>query len=539
MDASQTLSRLREGLSPEEKTATFELVGNSLRNEFNRLDVDAQNIIQNFVIPEFMTLKTDQETTPYAIQLFRCLCNFVAENDANRLLVFESGIVGTLSSTLKNSSPKIISLGSTLLQNLILDNGDLINTMLQKYNDIVEILVSILLRNGFENTQLVISCLEEIGQTLNHTHTSILSLQTLAQLVHRIKVCLESGEIDNDTQAQLFYILECLSVLDDYDFSSAAYPAMVHEFFVIIDLVYGGENMETDQRYLLCNMLFNAVGNLSGNPKNDNVSTRVVCDYNLNNPYVEILAMVILGNSINSTEDRNDVVKLLSSKGIESSSLLRILEQEHPQTGLFSLQGWFLIGKLCTDETFAESILQSKASIERLVEGYITLPPPVTNYYKTGLLLVVKFFQRMFSSITDTSKLAELPMLVMKWAAATDSPETKDIRISLELAIFKLIEKNVTNIADNYTELLLNLESVEDSQIPLYYVQEKVKVLSMLIANKNSYVLTHPELNKVVDQMVAASNTDDVIKNPILVNNINFLLAKMTQYANDTENDMR
>lgn len=207
MDASQTLSRLREGLSPEEKTETFKLVGDSLRNEYNRLDVDVQNIIQNFVIPEFMTLKAEQETTPYAIQLFRCLCNYVADNDANRLLVFESGIVGTLSSTLKNSSPKITSLGCTLLQNLVLDNSDIANAMLQKYNDIVEILVSILLRSGFENTDLAISCLEEIGQTLNHTRTSILSLQTLARLVHRIKVSLQNGEIDNDTQAQLFYIL--------------------------------------------------------------------------------------------------------------------------------------------------------------------------------------------------------------------------------------------------------------------------------------------------------------------------------------------
>ncbi|ANZ76687.1 BA75_04329T0 [Komagataella pastoris] len=538
MDASQTLSRLREGLSPEEKTETFKLVGDSLRNEYNRLDVDVQNIIQNFVIPEFMTLKAEQETTPYAIQLFRCLCNYVADNDANRLLVFESGIVGTLSSTLKNSSPKITSLGCTLLQNLVLDNSDIANAMLQKYNDIVEILVSILLRSGFENTDLAISCLEEIGQTLNHTRTSILSLQTLARLVHRIKVSLQNGEIDNDTQAQLFYILECLSVLDDYDFSSAAYPVMVHEFFVIIDLVYGSTNMETEQKYLLCNMLFNSVGNLSGNPKNDNVSTRVVCDYELNNPYAEILAMVILGNSINSTEDRNDVIKLLSSKGIESSRLLKILEEEHPQTGLFSLQGWFLIGKLCNDEVFAESILQSKASIKRLIEGYTLLPPPVTNYYKTGLLLVVKFLQRVFSLITDASKLAELPTLVIKWAAATNSPQTKDISMSLELVIFKLIEKNATNIANNYTELLFKSDP-GDSQLPLYYVQEKVKVLSMLIANKNSYVLAHSELNKVVDQLVTVSNTDDGSKNPVLVNNINFLLAKMTQHANDTENDMR
>ncbi len=500
-----------------------------LRDESTR---DHELIRSN--LPKFIDsadyLLVNQEQAGYnelLLEVIRVLANSIADNDVNRRqLSSKSVFIEHLSNQLE-SKPDDSSLNERiliLLKNLVIDTPDVAKDV----SFITQSLLSYISQSDGEIFMAVDLLTDLIGNMQYKPNPQ--NIENLIKLL--VKTLNQQSDLDEDEFAELVVnissVLEGITVDPRFKFDNAETEKTLQ--VGLFDSLKKIESLEFQNIMMAKRRLFASIGNISANLSTSNKPMRTYSisnaqDQNQQNGYIISGCFTIIGNSISSPEDRNEVLDQAPALVDDILSKYNYLTDPVQFQGILHLLKTLInfdtVGTLFTEKNFKV--------LEFLIEATVRN----SKYYTNFNVLLTGFLKKLFVLVNQRHVEKILNSGIPKILTSSDPSNESNLIILL------LLNKVAIYKSDSNIDIFCNRIFKLSNDIQAAYLFELTKTIGVLLQHRSSYVLENYSSSLItllttIDSIDASSN-DNAAK--AVLNNGRYISGTLLNLSKESDID--
>lgn len=485
-------------------------------------------------LPEFIDsadyLLVNQEQPGYnelLLEVIRVLANSIADNDVNRRqLSSKSDFIEHLSNQLE-SKPDDSSLNERiliLLKNLVIDTPDVAKDV----SFITQSLLSYISQSDVGIFMAVDLLTDLIGNMQYNPNPQ--NIENLIKLL--VKTLNQQSDLDEDEFAELVVnissVLEGITVDPRFKFDKAETEKTLQ--VGLFDSLKKIDSLEFQNILMAKRRLFASIGNISANLTTSNKPMRTysisnVQDQNQQNGYIISGCFTIIGNSIASPEDRNEVLDQAPALVNDILSKYNYLTDPVQFQGILhllkALTNFDTVGTLFTDKNFKV--------LEFLIEATVRN----SKYYTNFNVLLTGFLKKLFVLVNQRHVEKILNSGVPEILTSSDPSNESNLIILL------LLNKVAIYKSDSNIDIFCNRIFKFSNDIQAAYLFELTKTIGVLLQHRSSYVLENYSSSLItllttIDSIDASSN-DNAAK--AVLNNGRYISGTLLNLSKENDID--
>lgn len=450
-----------------------------LRDETTRDDALIRSNLYKFVASADYLLVNIGNTgfEDVLLEVIRVLANAVAENTSNRRVVANNAtFIGHLGTHLSEDS-RSSTLNERiliLLKNLVIDSEDVAKD------------ISFITQNVFTYIKLnnddIFMALDLLTDLVKHMSYKA-DLKSIGDLQGLVLTCLEKKpELDDDEFAELVVniatVLEILTEDPRFKFTDTEKEESIQfSFFKSLEKI---DVIDFQNKLMAQRRIFASIGNVSANLSASNKTLREpalknIKDRNQTNGYIISASFILVGNSISSSADRDEVLDLVPTILDDILSKYNYLVDPVQFQGILhilkTLISFDTVGALFTETNFKH--------LESLIEATVRN----SRYYTNFTILLTGFLKKLFVLLCQKNVEKILQSDIPKHLTSSDANNESNMIILLllnKIALYKL-EADIDIFCPRIFKLTNN--------IPIGYLFEFTKTVGVLLQYKPDYVL--------------------------------------------------
>lgn len=485
-------------------------------------------------LPKFIDsadyLLVNQEQPGYnelLLEVIRVLANSIADNDVNRRqLSSKSDFIEHLSNQLE-SKPDDSSLNERiliLLKNLVIDTPDVAKDV----SFITQSLLSYISQSDGGIFMAVDLLTDLIGNMQYNPNPQ--NIENLIKLL--VKTLNQQSDLDEDEFAELVVnissVLEGITVDPRFKFDKAETEKTLQ--VGLFDSLKKIDSLEFQNILMAKRRLFASIGNISANLTTSNKPMRTysisnVQDQNQQNGYIISGCFTIIGNSIASPEDRNEVLDQAPALVNDILSKYNYLTDPVQFQGILhllkALTNFDTVGTLFTDKNFKV--------LEFLIEATVRN----SKYYTNFNVLLAGFLKKLFVLVNQRHVEKILNSGVPEILTSSDPSNESNLIILL------LLNKVAIYKSDSNIDIFCNRIFKFSNDIQAAYLFELTKTIGVLLQHRSSYVLENYSSSLItllttIDSIDASSN-DNAAK--AVLNNGRYISGTLLNLSKENDID--
>lgn len=485
-------------------------------------------------LPKFIDsadyLLVNQEQPGYnelLLEVIRVLANSIADNDVNRRqLSSKSDFIEHLSNQLE-SKPDDSSLNERiliLLKNLVIDTPDVAKDV----SFITQSLLSYISQSEGGIFMAVDLLTDLIGNMQYNPNPQ--NIENLIKLL--VKTLKQQSDLDEDEFAELVInissVLEGITVDPRFKFDDAETEKTLQ--IGLFDSLKKIDSLEFQNILMAKRRLFASIGNISANLTTSNKPMRTysisnVQDQNQQNGYIISGCFTIIGNSIASPEDRNEVLDQAPALVNDILSKYNYLTDPVQFQGILHLLKTLInfdtVGTLFTDKNFKV--------LEFLIEATVRN----SKYYTNFNVLLTGFLKKLFVLVNQRHVEKILNSGVPEILTSSDPSNESNLIILL------LLNKVAIYKSDSNIDIFCNRIFKFSNDIQAAYLFELTKTIGVLLQHRSSYVLENYSSSLItllttIDSIDASSN-DNAAK--AVLNNGRYISGTLLNLSKENDID--
>ncbi|ODQ61824.1 hypothetical protein WICANDRAFT_59900 [Wickerhamomyces anomalus NRRL Y-366-8] len=485
-------------------------------------------------LPKFIDsadyLLVNQEQPGYnelLLEVIRVLANSIADNDVNRRqLSSKSDFIEHLSNQLE-SKPDDSSLNERiliLLKNLVIDTPDVAKDV----SFITQSLLSYISQSDGGIFMAVDLLTDLIGNMQYNPNPQ--NIENLIKLL--VKTLNQQSDLDEDEFAELVVnissVLEGITVDPRFKFDKAETEKTLQ--VGLFDSLKKIDSLEFQNILMAKRRLFASIGNISANLTTSNKPMRTysisnVQDQNQQNGYIISGCFTIIGNSIASPEDRNEVLDQAPALVNDILSKYNYLTDPVQFQGILhllkALTNFDTVGTLFTDKNFKV--------LEFLIEATVRN----SKYYTNFNVLLTGFLKKLFVLVNQRHVEKILNSGVPEILTSSDPSNESNLIILL------LLNKVAIYKSDSNIDIFCNRIFKFSNDIQAAYLFELTKTIGVLLQHRSSYVLENYSSSLItllttIDSIDASSN-DNAAK--AVLNNGRYISGTLLNLSKENDID--
>lgn len=485
-------------------------------------------------LPKFIDsadyLLVNQEQPGYnelLLEVIRVLANSIADNDVNRRqLSSKSDFIEHLSNQLE-SKPDDSSLNERiliLLKNLVIDTPDVAKDV----SFITQSLLSYISQSDGGIFMAVDLLTDLIGNMQYNPNPQ--NIENLIKLL--VKTLNQQSDLDEDEFAELVVnissVLEGITVDPRFKFDKAETEKTLQ--VGLFDSLKKIDSLEFQNILMAKRRLFASIGNISANLTTSNKPMRTysisnVQDQNQQNGYIISGCFTIIGNSIASPEDRNEVLDQAPALVNDILSKYNYLTDPVQFQGILhllkALTNFDTVGTLFTDKNFKV--------LEFLIEATVRN----SKYYTNFNVLLTGFLKKLFVLVNQRHVEKILNSGVPEILTSSDPSNESNLIILL------LLNKVAIYKSDSNIDIFCNRIFKFSNDIQAAYLFELTKTIGVLLQHRSSYVSENYSSSLItllttIDSIDASSN-DNAAK--AVLNNGRYISGTLLNLSKENDID--
>lgn len=485
-------------------------------------------------LPKFIDsadyLLVNQEQPGYnelLLEVIRVLANSIADNDVNRRqLSSKSDFIEHLSNQLE-SKPDDSSLNERiliLLKNLVIDTPDVAKDV----SFITQSLLSYISQSEGGIFMAVDLLTDLIGNMQYNPNPQ--NIENLIKLL--VKTLNQQSDLDEDEFAELVVnissVLEGITVDPRFKFDDAETEKTLQ--IGLFDSLKKIDSLEFQNILMAKRRLFASIGNISANLTTSNKPMRTysisnVQDQNQQNGYIISGCFTIIGNSIASPDDRNEVLDQAPALVNDILSKYNYLTDPVQFQGILhllkALTNFDTVGTLFTDKNFKV--------LEFLIEATVRN----SKYYTNFNVLLTGFLKKLFVLVNQRHVEKILNSGVPEILTSSDPSNESNLIILL------LLNKVAIYKSDSNIDIFCNRIFKFSNDIQAAYLFELTKTIGVLLQHRSSYVLENYSSSLItllttIDSIDASSN-DNAAK--AVLNNGRYISGTLLNLSKENDID--
>lgn len=423
-------------------------------------------------------------------EVIRVLANAVAENPGNRIQLANNKVfVGNLGTHLsKNPSTNTLNERILiLLKNLVIDSENVAK-------DVSFITQNILIYINHTNDDIfmAVDLLTDLVKHMNY-NADVQSIEDLQSLL--LRTLEKKSELDDDEFAELVVnistILESLTEDPRLKFTDNGKETSVQaEFFDLLERI---DKFEFQNKLMAQRRLFASIGNVSANLSASNKPLREfalknINDRNQSNGYIISASFILVGNSISSSADRDEVLDLAPALLDNILSKYNYLVDPVQFQGILhilkTLISFDTVGSLFTETNFKY--------LDSLIEATVRN----SRYYTNFTVLLAGFLKKLFVLLSQRNVEKIVNSDIPKHLTSSDPNNESNTIILLllnKIALYKI---------DSDIEIFCSRIFKFTTNIAIGYMFELTKTVGVLLQHRADYVL-----DKYTDSLITLLTT--------------------------------
>ncbi|CCH45067.1 Bud emergence protein 4 [Wickerhamomyces ciferrii] len=412
------------------------------------------------------------------MELIRVLANAIADNVVNReLLASNTQFIKNLADHLEEH-PEEESLNERiliLLKNLVIDSPDSAKEISFISQQVIDY-ISITKNDIFAAVDL----LTDLVKCMNYKADP----QVIESLSIRLYKVLENqSNFDDEDEfselaVSLSTILEDITVNPKFNFNDEVIEQILQARFA--DTLRLLAKLEFQNKLMARRRIFASIGNISANLSTSNkslreVSIQIIKDQNEQNGYIVSAASTILGNSISSAADRNEVLdqepQLVDFLLLKYNCLIDPIQFQGILHLLKTLMSIDTVGSLFAEKNFKIFVLLIEATVRN------------SKYYTNFTSLLVAFLKKTFVLMNKSNVTKIIESDIPQNIIAADS------NVELNTILLLLLNKVVIYLPNADIKPITTKVLTFKDNIPASYLFEVTKTIGVLLQHKPDFTL--------------------------------------------------
>lgn len=508
-------------MNNEELIGVYTELGDALRDPQKRTEDANLQLIREMLQVFGEKMESIDNNLNVINAILRCLVNFVADIDSNRIVILEPETLSLVLRLLISTKGSRGCKKTTLLIVYLLDNLTIDNTFG------IEKIASVRL----EKKSFFTAILDVEGQLVLEA-----DLDTVDELCEDLME--RAAQFPNIVNLSDLVILECESFLKQISYLTAgnAVRIDVSPKHLYRDLLNGKDSLSK----------FTILGNLSANAECSAYDTSdVLIDFigkpPTSKPLLLSAAFISLGNCITSKESRSMAIRQLSEKmGLSYVSKVLKALAACTQTAEFKYvcyQGISLITKLLPDPEFAGLVSENdNFSVFSSIIQQCLCDPVFLNYYTDIVKVVIKCILQFVDNLSDTRSITTSSE---KWRfikALQSVSEPLPIKLEVDIAVLRFATKMAQcQDTDRLTELWDELPLIKAEGVSYEYLCERVKTVGVVLScsqlEQQLWLVKHKSFQEEFQLITNVFHGQNEMT--LLKNNVKFVAARIMAINND------
>lgn len=427
---------------------------------------------------DYLLLNIDSEGyKELLLEVIRVLANSIADDDTNRKqLASKTEFIKHLDEHLVKN-PNDDSLNERiliLLKNSVIDTPD----VAQKIAFVTQSLLSyVQTTNGDKFMAVDLLC--DLVQYMKYKADPVIILKLLNLLSELFN---QKPELDDDEFAEFAYnlstILENITLDPRFKFDSPDTERSLQ--FELFDILKKVELVDFQNKLMFQRKLFASIGNISANLSTSNkplkeFTTTMIKDTSQKNGYIISGCFTILGNSISSSSERNEVLDQSPTLIDDMLSKYNYLVDPVQFQGILHLLKTLInfdtVGCLFTEKNF------------KVLESLIEATVRNSKYYTNFTSLLTGFLKKLFVLLNQKHIEQIMKSDIPNHLTSSDATNESNTIILL------LLNKIVLYKTDADLDIFCSRIFKFPNDIQAGYLFELTKTVGVLLKNKSDYVL--------------------------------------------------